>query len=185
MANPLLHNYLVEFIGSNGLTSMNAEVEAPDSDRAKTQMLGELEKRGFISHKQRGKVRKDRGLGDNRLRVKMVEKGTSGAKISIPWIQEGETTTNLMMPKPNIIPQPKLKSIEPSPSSDYTGEQVSAPPVEYGLVGVALDQASLPEVAPQSPDNTTVDLGTDYGGPLEQVFGHSPIMDVSRKSGGK
>jgi hypothetical protein len=184
MTNPLLHNYLVEFIGSDGLTSLTAEVEAPDQDRAKTQMLGELEKRGLIIHKQRGKIRKAKGLGDNRFRVKMVEKGTSGARISIPWIQEGETTTNLTMPKPNM-PQPNLKPIESSPSPDYTGEQ-SGVPVEYGLVGVDPGQTISPsEIVPQSPDNTTVDLGTDYGGPLERVFGHSPIMDVSRRSGGK
>ena len=187
MSNPLLHNYLVEYVDGRGLTSLAAEVEAPDVDRAKTQMLNELEKRGLVTHKQRGKVRKSKSLGEQRMRAKMADKGTTGARLYIPWIQQGETETNIVLPKPNI-PQPKIQPIQQQSSDGKEYESNEEVPVfTVRRQDVEARTPTVSEMFPEpeaSPDEE-VDLGTDYGGPLEQVFGYSPIMDVSRRSGGK
>ena len=184
MPSPFLHNYLVEYIDGKGLTNLAAEVEAPDADQARTQMLGYLRRAGVVEHRQRGKVRKAKGLGEPRLRVKMADKGTSGAKLYIPWLAQGEVVTDVRIPKLGIA-QPKVKSFERPAGPEF--EEEFEP-----MVGREFVEARIPPVAEmysepeaEAPEEE-IDLGTDYGTPLaEKVFGRSPIMDVSRRSGGK
>jgi len=184
--NPFLKNYLVEYVDGKGLTTVAAEVEAPDADRAKTQMLSELERRGLVPHRQRGKVRKAKGLGEARLRAKMSDKGTTGARIYIPWIQTGETEVNLVLPRPNI-PQPRLQPLESAGEFvDGEGEGQSLTERRFVEARISTPSEGYPPSESEFPEEEGIDLGTDYGTPLiEKVFGKSPVMEISRRSGGK
>jgi hypothetical protein len=183
--NPFLHNYLGEFIKGDGLTSLAAEVEAPDKDQARTQMLNELERRGMITHKQRGKVRKAKSLGEPRLSVRMVDEGTSGAKLRIPWIQKGEVETTMIIPR-LAIPQPK---IQPQQFPVYGEEEVDASeeiPAARRQFAEARVSAQEEIFPPEELGNVEAENVVPVGEPLmERVFGKSPVMNISRRSGGK
>jgi len=179
MANPFLKNYLVEYVDGRGLTNLAAEVEAPDADRARTQMLSELEKRGLVSHKNRSRLRKAKGLGEARLKVSLSDKGTTGARIYIPWIQQGDRETTVIIPEPKI-PQPKLP-LQRVEEDLLDGEAETLPTVNRSFVS-----AKAPSVEEEIPEEGSEDVELPIGTPLiGKVFGRSPVMDISRRSGGK
>lgn len=181
----LLKNYLVEYIGGSGMTAISAEVEAPEADQARTQMLDYLTRKGTIAHRHRGKIRKAKSLGEPRLRVKMVDKGTSGARIELPWLWQKEITTDLVMPRQ--LPQVHAKPIEPRIVEEPTPERVDVERVMYEREFEPPSASQTFDIPPLPTEDTLgEDQDMDYGDPLaKESFGQSPIMRISRMGGGK
>jgi len=164
---------------------VTAEVEAPDTKKARTTYLDYLARSGRISWDQRGNLR-------DGIKIDQMQPGEMQTSVALNYSRDAEPEEEMELPGPppeleEYEAPPEYGPPEESPPDEIDASMLVPAPMETQARGTPMRRMygkspimDLSKGVKSAPSRQ----GGAGPGPSQGVFGKSPIIDLSRKSRG-